>query len=48
MATLNIVISSELHRYQLLQIGSATQLEAHAYVIEGERESHHITVLTRT
>jgi len=48
MATLNIVISSELHRYQLLQIGSATQLEAHAYVIEGEREFHHITVLTRT
>jgi len=48
MATINIVISGELHRYQLLKIGSATQLEAHAYVIEGERESHHMSVVTRT
>jgi hypothetical protein len=48
MATINIVISGELHRYQLLKIGSPTQLEAHAYVIEGERDSHHITVMTRT
>jgi hypothetical protein len=48
LATINIMISGERHRYQLLKIGSATQLEAHAYVIEGERESHHITVDTRT
>jgi hypothetical protein len=47
MATINIVIADELHRYQLLKIGSTTQLEAHAYVIEGERDAHHITVATR-
>lgn len=48
MATINVVISDELHRYQLLKVGSPTQLEAHAYVIEGEREEHLITVDMRS
>ena len=47
MATINVIISGERHRYQLLKIASPTQLEAHAYVIEGEREAHHVTVEDR-
>jgi hypothetical protein len=47
MATINVIISGERHRYQLLKIGSPVQLDAHAYVIEGEREAHHITVEDR-
>lgn len=47
LATIDVAISGENHRYQLLKMGSPTQLDAHAYVIEGERDSHNITVNAR-
>jgi len=42
MASIDLVIDGERHRYQLLKIGSADQLEIHAAVIEEVRETAEI------
>ncbi|CAN5804279.1 hypothetical protein BH23ACT4_BH23ACT4_12460 [soil metagenome] len=44
LATIDVTMDGERHRYQLVKVGSPDQLEAHAYVIEAERESAEISV----
>lgn len=44
MASIDLVIEGEHHRYQLLKIGSASQLEIHASVIEEAGETSEIRV----
>jgi len=44
LATIDVTIEGERHRYQLVKVGSPDQLEAHAYVIETARESEAISV----
>lgn len=48
LATIDVTIDKERHRYQLVKVGSPDQLEAHAYVIELERESAAISVTQRS
>jgi hypothetical protein len=47
LATIDVSIDGQRHRYQLVKVGSPDQLEAHAYVIEAERESAAISVAHR-
>ena len=47
LATIDMTIDGELHRYQLLKVGSPRQLEAHAHVIEAEGASAQISVQPR-
>jgi hypothetical protein len=44
LATIDVTMDGERHRYQLVKVGSPDQLEAHAYVIESARESEAISV----
>jgi hypothetical protein len=44
MASIDLMIEGERHRYQLLKVGSADQLEVHASVIEELRETSEIDV----
>jgi len=47
LATLDVHIDDERHRYQLLKVGSRLQLEAHADVIQVERLSTGVSVESR-
>ena len=47
LATIDVTMDGERHRYQLVKVGSPDQLEAHAFVIEAERESAAISVAPR-
>ena len=47
LATIDVKIEGERHRYQLLKIGSPHQLAIHAEVIEAERKSNEISVHSR-
>jgi hypothetical protein len=44
MASIDLTIEGERHRYQLLKMASTSQLDVHATVIEELRSSVHITV----
>lgn len=44
MASIDLLIDGEHHRYQLLKVGSQSQLEIHASVIEEIRETSEISV----
>ena len=44
MATIDVHIDGERHRYQLLKVGSSYQLGVHAEVIAGLRSSAHVSV----
>lgn len=46
MASIELAIDGERHRYQLLKIGSPDQLEVHASVIEDVSETAEIQVLS--
>jgi hypothetical protein len=49
LATLEVRILDELHRYQLLKVASSSQLDAHADVIRSERKNATVEVeLTNT
>lgn len=48
LATIDVTIDGERHRYQLVKVGSPDQIEAHAYVIETARESAEIFVEQRS
>lgn len=48
LATIEVEIAGELHRYQLLKIGSTTQLDIHADVIEAERDAGSVRVQHHT
>lgn len=39
LASIDVVISGERHRYQLLKMGSTTQLDIHAEIIAVEHEA---------
>lgn len=45
MASVDIVIAGDRHRYQLLKVGSTTQLEVHASVIEEMTETAEVRVV---
>lgn len=45
MASIDLLIDGERHRYQLLKVGSTSQLEVHASVIEDLRGTAHLQVL---
>lgn len=47
MATIDVTIDGERHRYQVLKVGSSDQVDAHAHVIEELRASARITVEPR-
>lgn len=47
LATIDVTIDGERHRYQLLKVGSPHQLDAHADVIEAERDSTLVSVEPR-
>lgn len=44
MASIDLEIDGEHHRYQLLQVASPSQIEIHASVIEEARETSEILV----
>ncbi|MGH8912598.1 MAG: hypothetical protein ACRDVD_08800 [Acidimicrobiia bacterium] len=44
LATIDVRILDELHRYQLLKIASSSQLDAHADVIRLERDNATVEV----
>jgi hypothetical protein len=44
MARVDLLIDGERHRYQLLKVGSTSQLEVHAAIIEDLRETAHLQV----
>lgn len=45
MASIDLLIDGERHRYQLLKLGSPSQLEVHASVIDEIRETAEIEVV---
>ncbi len=45
MASIDLLIDGERHRYQLLKMGSTSQLEVHATVIEDMRETSQIELV---
>lgn len=45
MASIGLVIDGERHRYQLLKVGSPSQLEVHSSVIEELRETAKIELV---
>ena len=45
MASIDLLIDGERHRYQLLKVGSTSQLEVHASVIEDLRGTTHLQVI---
>src|SRR5687768_11698800 len=47
LATIDVNIDDERHRYQLLKVGSDHQLEVHADIIQDFRTSVHISVESR-
>lgn len=47
LATLDVTLGGEVHRYQLLKMASSSQLDAHAYVIREEREDARVEVELR-
>ncbi|MCA1736862.1 MAG: hypothetical protein LC739_12375 [Actinobacteria bacterium] len=47
MATIDVTIDGERHRYQLLKVGSDYQLEIHADIIRDIRASAHVSVASR-
>jgi len=44
LATIDVLIGGERHRYQLLKMASTTQLDIHAEVIMAEREAGTVKV----
>lgn len=44
MASVDLHIDGERHRYQLLKVGSASQLEAHSAIIAELRDTAHLQV----
>lgn len=44
LATIDVTLSGERHRYQLLKVASSSQLDAHAHVIQGDREGARVAV----
>lgn len=45
MASIDLIIEGERHRYQLLKVGSTSQLEIHRSVIEDMKETSEIKVV---
>jgi len=45
MASIDLLIDGERHRYQLLKMGSTSQLDIHASVIEDLKATAHLQVL---
>jgi hypothetical protein len=46
MASIDLLIDGERHRYQLLKVGSPSQLEVHSSVIEELRETAEIELVS--
>lgn len=44
MASVDLIIDGERHRYQLLKVGSTSQLEVHASVVQDLRETANVEV----